>query len=300
MRRLDAHAWHAGHVVAACEDGEVYEESLGPRLPLAWPCAVEEWHTIALGEAQVFEEREPAVSRRIELEQHARAPVHEKIRVLTDCCGTVARTHQEGELRVGLVGRDDECDALLSKRRDEPAPHRRCHADGAAEGGARFRAMALGQQLMTLCESRLALLCAHCVGACLHDRRRSVEDEEQLNAVLTAQRDHPQREAQVSLSVLALRKVGGARVRTAVQPAGGIYREVLSAEAPHVHIRLARGPHEIEQAGDPHTARLRRPGGASREIHVGIPTTFTFICHPGNSRRTGSVEPRTFILEECT
>ena len=115
--------------------------------------------------------------------------------------------------------------------------------------------MALGQQLMTLCERRLALLCAQRVGACLHDSRRSVEDEEQLNAVLTAQRDHPQREAQEALSVLALRKVGGARVRTAVQPAGGIYREVLPAEAPHVHIRLARRPHEIEQADDSHGTR---------------------------------------------
>ena len=59
----------------------------------------------------------------VELEEDARAAVHEAVRILRDDNVNQHRASQERELGVGLVRSHDEIDALLSELEDEEVAH---------------------------------------------------------------------------------------------------------------------------------------------------------------------------------
>ena len=128
-----------------------------------------------------------AVARRVELEQDAAAPIRQCVPVLRDDRVHEASAGEEGELSVGLVGRDLEQELEAVEAADELLAHLVRDGEGASERLV-DRRLGRGRVLLREGEGRLEVLAplraAVGVGEGLGGEGGAVNDEEGSDAVL--------------------------------------------------------------------------------------------------------------------
>ena len=93
----------------------------------------------------------------------------------------MALAHEEGELRISLVRRDDEGQAAMPQLVDEPHCHPRLHLGRFRQLARRLRLVPAPQQLQSLFECLAAELAA--LVAALHRQHSTVEHKERPHPV---------------------------------------------------------------------------------------------------------------------
>ena len=211
MRRLDADADDRRQVVGARQHAHVDEQAVArPRLPLVAPLTVEQMAAALLSILEVGILDELAAAGRLHLVERARAAEGEEVGVLGERRRRVAALHQVGELRVGLVRRDDEGHA--ARARISAIVAWTIADDTDACSCAR---LALAP-LRAPCARRLAVLAARLAAPAVlppSPAARRRRRRERPHAVLGEEAEHPQREREVRRRRLAAHQLARARAR---------------------------------------------------------------------------------------
>eukprot|EP00302_Diacronema_sp_CCMP2436_P041616 CAMPEP_0180031470 /NCGR_PEP_ID=MMETSP0984-20121128/27933_1 /TAXON_ID=483367 /ORGANISM="non described non described, Strain CCMP 2436" /LENGTH=496 /DNA_ID=CAMNT_0021956625 /DNA_START=41 /DNA_END=1529 /DNA_ORIENTATION=+ len=247
VRTLDGHLFRVGKVVTAGEDAHVGELRLAPERPRREEraCAVRQL-------LQLLELEPVGVARAVKLVEHARALVHEDVRVLRAHAVHDAREAEVCKLYVRLEGRNYELYALALEPQLEGTRDLGRDVDRRVESiGSLLRARASALQVLCVRALVGARKCTLLLRWRLAREVGSIEDQHGLDVVRAEHSDHLHRVLGELVGLHAHPELARAGARAAVQPHIGVHRHALAPELRYVD--PAFGPvDEREQARDAH------------------------------------------------